>query len=512
MSGLVKPVTQRGRPGASRRTRNPAINIHAATSGGGVICGSRNDSFFISSYHDDKQRKRKQQMIVRIKKLVWGVLGGFIVMLIIVTSRSSSTSDNNYDAAAALLRNGVIKPDDATTIAQSPPVNAEVVKPTIPPAKPIPNVSSIPVTNQGAATIEKNPDKSSICGRKINIDLFDPNTWPTPGNGQRSHAQGEPSNLKHNEAVLLKRDDEMFGGLGCQLNAIFHAYDFAESTQRPLIITQDSWILNTLYPFFFGPSNAVEKNSKLWKVIQETLQVKVVENEGVLRLSNIQVPEYKNQKLLYYTNTNRVNAETRRNRRDTILRQLFQYPSYLGGSQSVCSVIGELVESDTSKYSVVHFAPIGIENYLSKLNGNTGKDLTDACSMKPEYVKNVLKQTNMLDQPIFPIDSDSKNVDLEKHKLLETDSELANQLKYVDGNQWERPTAGYVYLAVLADVYIGNPVDQLSLWIARMRYALGIKNTFVLTEKQGDNWVSYVNDDTYLELYDANRLGTPWIA
>ena len=96
--------------------------------------------------------------------------------------------------------------------------------------------------------------------------------------------------------------------------------------------------------------------------------------------------------------------------------------------------------------------------------------------------------------------------------MLETDSELANQLKYVNGNQWERPTAGYVYLAVLADVYIGNPVDQLSLWIARMRYALGIKNTFVLTEKQGDNWVSYVNDDTYLELYDANRLGTPWIA
>ena len=275
MSGLVKPVTQRGRPGASRRTRNPAINIHAATSGGGVICGSRNDSFFISSYHDDKQRKRKQQMIVRIKKLVWGVLGGFIVMLIIVTSRSSSTSDNNDDAAAALLRSGVIKSDDATTIAQSPPVNTEVVKPTIPPAKPIPNVSSIPVTNQGAATIEKNPDKSSICGRKINIDLFDPNTWPTPGNGQRSHAQGEPSNLKHNEAVLLKRDDEMFGGLGCQLNAIFHAYDFAESTQRPLIIRQDSWILNTLYPFFFGPSNAVEKIPNFGKLFKKHCKLKL---------------------------------------------------------------------------------------------------------------------------------------------------------------------------------------------------------------------------------------------
>ena len=501
MSGLVKPVTQRGRPGTSRRTRNPAINLH----GGGVICGSRNDSFFVSSYHDDKQRKRKQQMIVRIKKMVWGVL--FIVVLIMVTSRSSST--NNEDAAVASLRNGVIKSDDATTIAQSPPVTtSEVVKPTKPPAKPIPNISSIPVTNQGADTIERNPDKSSICGRKINIDLLDPPSIPPNGR----YAQGDPSNLNHNEAVLLKRDDEMFGGLGCQLNAIFHAYDFAEETKRPLIITQDSWVLNVLYPLFFGPSNAVEKNSKLWKVIQETLQVKVVENEGVLSLSNIQVPEYKNQKLLYYTNTNRVNAETRRNRRDTILRQLFLYPSYIGDSQSVCSVIMELVESETSKYSVVHFSTPGIENYLSKLNGNTGKDLTDACSMKPEYVNNILKQTNMLDHPIFPIDSDSKNVDIEKHKLLETDSELANQLKYVDGNQWERPAAGYVYLAVLADVYIGNPVDQLSLWIARMRYALGIKNTFVLTEKQGDNWVSYVNDDTYLELYDANRLGTPWIA
>jgi hypothetical protein len=61
---------------------------------------------------------------------------------------------------------------------------------------------------------------------------------------------------------------------------------------------------------------------------------------------------------------------------------------------------------------------------------------------------------------------------------------------------------------------MADSTSQWSLMIARMRYALGLTNTFVLTETKTDAngeevWVSYVSED-YLELYDRMHLG-PWM-
>lgn len=66
----------------------------------------------------------------------------------------------------------------------------------------------------------------------------------------------------------------------------------------------------------------------------------------------------------------------------------------------------------------------------------------------------------------------------------------------------------------MADAYIADPTSNWSLLIARMRYSLGLRNTFVLTENKmidrEERWVSYVNDENYLELYDKKHLG-PWM-
>jgi hypothetical protein len=70
---------------------------------------------------------------------------------------------------------------------------------------------------------------------------------------------------------------------------------------------------------------------------------------------------------------------------------------------------------------------------------------------------------------------------------------------------------------ILTDVYMADPTSLWSLMIARMRYALGLTNTFVLTEpkidKNGEEvWVSMVSfvSEDYLELYDREHLG-PWM-
>lgn len=65
---------------------------------------------------------------------------------------------------------------------------------------------------------------------------------------------------------------------------------------------------------------------------------------------------------------------------------------------------------------------------------------------------------------------------------------------------------------LFVDVYIGNPVDHNSMWIARMRCALGMASkTFILTKSAlvdyRKQWVSYLNEENYLELYDREKLG-----
>ena len=116
---------------------------------------------------------------------------------------------------------------------------------------------------------------------------------------------------------------------------------------------------------------------------------------------------------------------------------------------------------------------------------------------------------DMLRNIIFPIFSPGlKLADSEAFVRLSKDPTLGG---YIEHDKEASHLGGYVYLAVLADVYLGSPHDPLCMWIARMRMALGFKNTYILTKKEGQNWVSYVDDTTHLEMYEAKKLG-PFMA
>lgn len=162
------------------------------------------------------------------------------------------------------------------------------------------------------------------------------------------------------------------------------------------------------------------------------------------------------------------------------------------------------------KYTVIHISSADIKGWTKRFNDHYGKDNTAAVEMRPEYVKNILKQygDDMLNNhDIYLIDS-STEPDREAHDRLANDPDLKDRITVINCD-----LGGRMYLAILADVYLGNPVGQLGLWIARMRLALGFgaKDTYVLTEKQGDKWASLLHDNNYLDLYDAKKLGTPWM-
>ncbi|KAL7544593.1 hypothetical protein ACHAWF_007976 [Thalassiosira exigua] len=522
MSGLLKPVTQRGRPGATRRTRHPAVDAVAVQGG---ICGSRNQgSPFVSSYAEDKRLKRQRQMRDQMKK--WLVKGGLAFVALVVFSMVRSSSDG--EASAGLRSGAAPAPGKKVkgTAAVAPPPIVKAPPPIVklklsakaPPPTPKPTAEDFSFVKRpnpecsyagrkwtGPLHPIRNTHKDhSICRRKVHVKLSDPKTWPTPFTPSLGQM------LSGGKEVELLKKDATYGNFGGQLNAFFHAFDVAHDTNRPLYITQDSWAIEVLFTLFFGPYSAVEKNSALWFAVEEALGAKIIENEGVLALAGLKNPEPKPPiALFYYTSTSN-DAEAIRNHRDTILRKLFQYVAQ-HGETNVCSTIGAAIGKDPSKkYTAIHIAEKGAKGYLAKLNGFFQKDHTAASEMRPEYVKSILKDVEMLQQDIYLVHSQPADPDVETHGRLAKDPDLSKHMKEMD-YKLSGCIGGNFYLSVLADVYLGNPVDQTSLWVARMRMALGMKNTFIFTEKKGDGWVSYLDEKSYLDLYDRNKLGGPWM-
>lgn len=511
MSGLIKPLTQRGRPAASRRTRNPAINPSVASGGGGGgICGSRGDgggSLFVSSYDEDKRNKYRQQARERTRRyLAWGALLAFVGLAAVgwsSRSSSSSSSEQGGEASAGIRGEGA-----AAAVVDPPPPPAVAV----PPPPPAPPKKTAPVCGYEKSQAKKfsvadRGPGNTVCGREVPVNLSEFDKWPTPH--RAGLADVPPDSLDKKEYTLLNRANT-FGNLGAQLNSFFHAYDLAHNEERPLRVTQDSWALDTLFRLFFGPESALEKDSKLWLTIQAALGVKVIKSEAAETEEGWSAPQNNPPNKLFYVRPTGadVTATKIRDHRNTILRKLLQYPAWLGENNSgVCSA----VEKAGEKYTVIHVASADDAAYLGKFNAATKRDHSAALAMSPEYAKSILSHSvdDALWKDVYLIDGSTWSIaskDSEEHARMAKDPDIAGRLRQTDADVAGCMGAN-VYLAVLADVYLGSPVSHLSLWIARMRFALGKKNTFVMMEKRDGQWVSYL-DDGYLDLYQ--NLG-PWM-
>lgn len=88
--------------------------------------------------------------------------------------------------------------------------------------------------------------------------------------------------------------------------------------------------------------------------------------------------------------------------------------------------------------------------------------------MGPAYVKSILKPLGMLDYPIVLI-TDRQNTAAERGLL--NDQTIGPKLMVL--SERERMDGADVALALLSDVFIGNPASVTTGFIARSRMALG---------------------------------------
>ena len=194
----------------------------------------------------------------------------------------------------------------------------------------------------------------------------------------------------------------------------------------------------------------------------------------------------------FYARSESLDAIRIRKRRDTIYRKLFALPNSPCGS---ISAVG--MNFAEAKYTVIDVPAQSVWN--EKFDTTIGNDHTHAYEMKPEYVKAILKSVNLSDKQVF-LGKTQENGDPNRDEVKRLVNDASIQIVF------GKDVANDLFMAVLADCFIGYPASHYSLMVARMRYALGMENTFVLTKKAGDSWVSYVNDD-HSVLHDPKKMG-----
>jgi hypothetical protein len=110
--------------------------------------------------------------------------------------------------------------------------------------------------------------------------------------------------------------------------------------------------------------------------------------------------------------------------------------------------------------------------------------------MQPEYIKAILRPLGMLEHPIVLI---SDGQDFSVAERLLNDPEIAPMLKLVPNRaKW---IGGDITLAVMSNVFIGNPASTFSGFIAKSRIALGLDKTFMFRARNGNGeWENTCED------------------
>ena len=347
-----------------------------------------------------------------------------------------------------------------------------------------PEKQATEVTVAAPASTPSGPTK--ICGRYISINLSDHDSWPTPYTP--SYFEKEPTDST--EAVLVQGNFPFGNTL---IVGLFHAIDLAYDKQCEVYITKScTWIWDVITPWFYGKEYT--RDDAFYKTMEEVFGIHVVDdpvNDNMKAFGKTKVNGL-NSMGAFKTRSQQLTAEQLRNRRDTIFRNLFALPN------PQCDNIN--AAGMNKAHAMYTFIDVPFDDaWNARVQEFTGHEHNEVFDMKPEYVKSILKPLNMLEHPIFLQMSSSENdPEREEVKRLIQDPELKTDTKDVTND---------LYMAVLADVFIGNPCSHWSLMVARMRLAFGLKNTFVYTERQGDKWVSFVEEDNYLELYN---ITSPW--
>ena len=167
-----------------------------------------------------------------------------------------------------------------------------------------------------------------------------------------------------------------------------------------------------------------------------------------------------------------------------------------GDVMNMCSAIDSMFGDDRSGaiYSVIHSRALEGEPgliLLGNVSRKSGCDPTAALDMKPDYIKSILRPLGMLKYPIvFITDGQNEKV----LSRLVADPDIGPLIRLVPQEaSW---VGGDITLAIMSNVFIGNPASTFSGFIAKSRLSMGFGHNYLFRAKNDKGgWATVCGDD-----------------
>lgn len=301
--------------------------------------------------------------------------------------------------------------------------------------------------------------------------------------------------------ILLLRNDGKFGHIGNQFNSLLHAFDYARDHKLHIGILFHSWAMDVIHSMFYESIDFDILSANM----ETDFGILLVRNQSQLLLYD-EVISQNAQQLYFYKSSNK-NVDSWRDTMSmhkSILQQLFHrynrgYGYVHNGlrAKDVCSTLDMFFKDRLSTiiYSVIHAQYMDGNTVwkLEQIAKTTGITIEGgAGTMSPAYVKSILKPLGMLEYPIILL-TDGQLPGIERALL--NDPIVGPRLMVLSDRV--ALDGADITLAVLSDVFIGNPASVTSGFIARIRMALGYSefSTQLFRRKRIHQWYSVCNED-----------------
>jgi len=309
--------------------------------------------------------------------------------------------------------------------------------------------------------------------------------------------------ITQDKPLLLLEGSIARGRTGNNLMELLHAIQLTKDQDIQLGMMKQSWAMKLVTDLWFETNE--NTNTFDYDILERSLSIKIfdspeeVEGWNVMHMttqelfvyhSPLSVPDYMASQL-------------------DIFRRLFQSILYAGqginlGSLStsdtrdMCSGISELFPTlEERSYTVIHSRHRGYK----KVSKKTGCDLTAALEMQPEYIKSLLQPLGMLGYPIVLI---TDGEDPAVQERLARDEDIGRQLRVLDKSS--STLGGEMTLAMMSQVFIGNPGSSLSAFIAKARSSFGFEHNkmYMAKDSTTGQWQSVCDDQC---LFDYDIMG-----
>lgn len=352
-------------------------------------------------------------------------------------------------------------------------------------------IPHMPLASDGTSSAASATEQLLICNRTIFLP-----------EGRGSEREELPR-LHRNGTLLLNGD--VLGRLGNVMRQLFHGLDMARDRKLSFAVTRTSPIgrqfvsdLHGLFPFLsedqmeslFG-FHFTDVGSRSYQNVS-TFDVYYYGggNAGDPIRGNLSIAQL-------------VAIKSERHR--VFLEVFRRMGSAMTSNDAKTNKLCRSIESTgigSDPFTVIHSRSFKAEGrkqaQLDEVNNRIGVHPSGLIEHPPDLIFDILKPLDMEEEKVFMI---SDGLSSSSANRLSTSKQFARTFQVVsDGDPYSD-----ILLAVLSDVFIGNPLSTYSTLIAQIRYTLGLNLIFLHVRKTGDGaWETFCEEENcFYELHSV---------